>query len=305
MTRLQYLALLKKLFIFFMYFLGTGVLQAQIVKVELVSGEVTVYKKGTTVTSKVIKNEKLAQTDRIYLGENALLVIADQNQKLLALKKKGYYTGKDLLLKLSNAPETECYRYLTYIIKEINNYEAALKFSSSKVNNLQNYGNEFLATLPDTLRMFAYDQLKIKWSLSKNTELVNVLVVNDKKNVILDLDVAGQQISFNNISSYFLINKSLNLSLYERKKDGNKVLGAKTVLLPANLDKAKTKQEFELEFKDFDDLRLNKICQAVKWEINHYALTALDIYKILLLDYPNDSIVKSSFAAFTLRTGLE
>ncbi len=305
MTRTLYLSIINATSIFVLILCGMSVSYGQNIKVELVSGEATNYKKGTTVTSKVLSNDRIAPTDRLYLGDNAILVVSDPTNKLLVVKKKGYYTGKDLSDKASKTSESECFRYLAYIIKEIKNYEAAIKFSGNKTTNLQNYGNDFLATLPDTLRMFSYDQLKVNWMLGKNTEMVNVLMVNDKKNSILDIDVTGNQFSFNNITSYFLINKSLNLLIYERQKNGNKILIANTVILPSNLDEAKTKKEFVIEFKELDDIRLNQICQAVKWEINHYSLKALEIYKILLLDFPNDPIVKTSLAAFTKRTGLE
>jgi hypothetical protein len=77
------------------------------------------------------------------------------------------------------------------------------------------------------------------------------------------------------------------------------------VIKQALIDEEKTKKEFEDEFREIQDARLNRIAKAIKWEINQYYLKALETYKILLLDYPEDEIVKTSFAAFTERTGLE
>ena len=134
--------------------------------------------------------------------------------------------------------------------------------------------------------------------------MVNVQLITDK-NVLLDLDVTGDQFWFNNINTYFLVKKTLTVLVYERRTDGNKVLKSRIVIKQANIDEAKTKKEFEKEFSEIQDPRFNQIAKAVKWEINQYHLKALEIYKILLLDYPDDEIVKTSFAAFTSRTGLE
>lgn len=284
----------------------TGFLaQAQKVKVEWVSGDVTVYKKGTTVTSKVKKNESLEATDRLFLGDKALLVVSDYSSKLFEVKKKGYITGKELSEGLLKTADNEYQRYLAYIIKEMKTHEGEMKSTEKGIPGAPSRGNDFMITLPDTIRVFDYEQLPIKWISSINTEMVNVQLVTDKKNILLDLDVNGDQFWFNNLNTYFMIKRTLNLLIYERRTDGNKVLKSKVVIKQAVIDEEKTKKEFDEEFKDIQDQRLNRIAKALKWEINQYQLRALDIYKILLLDFPDDEMVKTSYAAFTKRTGLE
>jgi len=287
-------------------FIITSVLaEAQKTKVEWVSGNVTLYKKGTTTASKIKKNETIEPTDRIFMGDKALLVVSDNTKKLFEVKKKGYITGKELMEGLEKTVDSEYQRYMAYILKEIKTHEGDIKSSEKGIPGAPSRGDDFMITMPDTIQFFGNEQLPVRWLSSINTEMVNVQLLTDKKSILLDLDVNGDLFWFNNISTYFLVKKSLILLVYERRTDGNKVLKGRTVIKQSNRDEEKLKKEFDEEFRDFQDTRLNQIAKATKWEINHYYLKALDTYRILLLDYPDDEMVKISFAAFTTRTGLE
>lgn len=279
--------------------------QAQKVKVEWVSGNVSLYKKGTTATAKIRKNEYIDLADRVFMGDKALLVVSDNSKKLFEVKKKGYITGKELSEGLEKTKDSEYQRYMAYILKELKSHEGDMKSNEKGIPGAPSRGDEFMITMPDTIKVFSYEQLPVRWISSINTEMVNVQLVTDKKNVLLDLDVNGDQFWFNNINTYFLVKKTLNLLVYELRTDGSKTLKSKIVIKQATIDEEKTKKEFDEEFSDIQDARLNRIAKAVKWEINQYYLKALDVYKILLLDYPEDEMVKTSFAAFTERTGLE
>ena len=239
------------------------------------------------------------------MGDKALLVVSDNSKKLFEVKKKGYVTGKELSEGLEKTKDSEYQRYMAYILKELKSHEGDMKSNEKGIPGAPSRGDEFMITMPDTIKVFSYEQLPVRWISSINTEMVNVQLVTDKKNVLLDLDVNGDQFWFNNINTYFLVKKTLNLLVYELRTDGSKTLKSKIVIKQATIDEEKTKKEFDEEFRDIQDARLNRIAKAVKWEINQYYLKALDVYKILLLDYPEDEMVKTSFAAFTERTGLE
>ncbi|MFM9945605.1 MAG: hypothetical protein ACKVQB_10285 [Bacteroidia bacterium] len=294
-----------KKYIVIVFILINAIAQAQKVKVEWVSGDVTVYKKGTTTTSKVKKSETIEPTDRLFLGDKSLLVVSDGAKKLFEVKKKGYITGKELSEGLAKTVDSEYQRYMAYILKELKSHEGEMKSTEKGIPGAPSRGDEFMITMPDTIKLFSYEQLPVRWISSINTEMVNVQLVSGKKNTLLDLDVSGDLFWFNNINTYFMVSKSLTLLIYERRTDGNKPLKSKVLVLQANINEEKTKKDFEEYFKEITDPRFNQIAKAVKWEINHYHLKALDIYKILLLDYPDDELVKTSFAAFTARTGLE
>ncbi len=277
----------------------------QKVKVEWVSGDITVYKKGTTLTTKVKKNEYLEPTDRLFLGDKSLLLVSDASKKLYEINKKGYVTGKELNDALEGVKDNEYQRYLNYILKELKSHEGKMSANEKGIPGAPSRGNEFTMLLPDTMNLFSYEQLPLRWVNGSNTELVNIQLLTDKKNVLLDLDVTGDQFWFNNISTYFLIKKTLTLLVYERRFDGSKVLVSKVVVKQSSIDEAKTKKQFEQEFSEIQDERLNQIATALKWELNDYQLKALEIYKILMLDYPDDEMVYTSFVAFTSRTGLK
>ncbi len=294
-----------KKYITFLLIFTSVISRAQKVKVEWVSGDVTVYKKGTTTTSKVKKNETIELTDRLFLGDKALLIVSDYAKKLFEVKKKGYITGKELAEGLLKTADSEYQRYMAYILKEIKNHESEMKSTEKGIPGAPSRGDDFMITMPDTINLFSNEQLPVRWISSINTEMVNIQLTTDKKVVLLDLDVNGDLFWFNNISTYFLVKKTLHLIIYERRTDGNKVLKGHTVIKQSNLNEEKTKKEFDEEFKDLQDVRLNSIAKATKWEINNFYLKALDVYKILLLDYPDDEMVKISFARFTARTGLE
>lgn len=284
--------------------LGSTKVFAQKIKVEWVSGDVTVYKKGTTVTSKVKKNEQLDPTDRLFLGDKALLVVSDYTQKYFEVKKKGYVTGKELNEGLLKSTDSEYQRYIAYILKEIKSHEHDLKSKEKGIPGAPSRGDDFNITMPDTLNLFSSEQLQLRWSSSINTETVNIQLSTDK-GVLLDIDVTGDLFWFNNLSTYFLIKKTLVLSVYERMTDGNKVLRAKTVINLSTIKSEVAKKNINEEFKEIEDPRLNLLAKATKWEINHFYLNALDIYKILLLDYPDDELVKASYDLFTERTGFQ
>lgn len=294
-----------KKYITFILIITCATAQAQKVKVEWVSGNVTVYKKGTTVTGKIKKNETIEPTDRVFLGDKALLVVSDDSKKLYEVKKKGYITGKELSEGLGKTLDSEYQRYMAYILKELKSHEGEMKSTEKGIPGAPSRGDDFMITMPDTIRIFSYEQLPVRWVSSINTEMINMQLITDKKNVLLDLDVNGDEFWFNNINTYFLVKKTLILLIYERRTDGSKLLKSKMVIKQALIDEEKTKKEFEDEFREIQDARLNRIAKAIKWEINQYYLKALETYKILLLDYPDDEIVKTSFAAFTERTGLE
>ena len=164
--------------------------QAQKVKVEWVSGDVTVYKKGTTATVKVKKNETLDATDRLFLGDKALLVVSDYSNKLFEVKKKGYITGKELSEGLVKTADSEYQRYLAYILKELKTHEGDMKSNEKGIPGAPSRGDDFMITMPDTIRVFNSEQLPIRWISSINTEMVNIQLQTDK-NVLLDLDVNG------------------------------------------------------------------------------------------------------------------
>lgn len=294
-----------KNYITILFIISSIWVQAQKVKVEWVSGNVTIYKKGTTSSAKIKKNEYVDLADRVFMGDKALLVVSDNSKKLFEVKKKGYVTGKELSEGLEKTKDSEYQRYMAYILKELKSHEGDMKSNEKGIPGAPSRGDEFMITMPDTIKVFSYEQLPVRWISSINTEMVNVQLVTDKKNVLLDLDVNGDQFWFNNINTYFLVKKTLNLLVYELRTDGSKTLKSKIVIKQATIDEEKTKKEFDEEFSDIQDARLNRIAKAVKWEINQYYLKALDVYKILLLDYPEDEMVKTSFAAFTERTGLE
>lgn len=294
-----------KNYITILFIISSIWVQAQKVKVEWVSGNVTIYKKGTTSSAKIKNNEYVDLADRVFMGDKALLVVSDNSKKLFEVKKKGYVTGKELSEGLEKTKDSEYQRYMAYILKELKSHEGDMKSNEKGIPGAPSRGDEFMITMPDTIKVFSYEQLPVRWISSINTEMVNVQLVTDKKNVLLDLDVNGDQFWFNNINTYFLVKKTLNLLVYELRTDGSKTLKSKIVIKQATIDEEKTKKEFDEEFRDIQDARLNRIAKAVKWEINQYYLKALDVYKILLLDYPEDEMVKTSFAAFTERTGLE
>ncbi len=294
-----------KKYITILFILTSILAQAQKVKVEWISGNVTIYKKGTTSSAKIKKNEYVDLADRVFMGDKALLVVSDNSKKLYEVKKKGYVTGKELSEGLEKTKDSEYQRYMAYILKELKSHEGDMKSTEKGIPGAPSRGDEFMITMPDTIRVFTYEQLPVRWISSINTEMINVQLVTEAKHILLDLDVNGDQFWFNNINTYFLVKKTLNLLVYELKTDGTKTLKSKIVIKQATIDEEKTKKEFDSEFLEIQDVRLNRIAKAVKWEINQYYLKALDVYKILLLDYPEDEMVKTSFAAFTERTGLE
>ncbi|NUM31084.1 MAG: hypothetical protein HUU47_02020 [Bacteroidetes bacterium] len=277
---------------------------AQKIKVEWVSGDVTVYKKGTTITSKVKKYENLEPTDRLFLGDKALLVVSDYSQKYFEVKKKGYVTGKELIEGITKSTDSEYQRYIAYILKEIKSHEPEMNKKEKGIPGAPSRGDEFSIIIPDTLNLFSDEQLPIRWSSSINTETVNIQLSTDKV-ILLDIDVTGDLFWFNNLSTYFFIKKTLFLKIYERVTDGNKVLKSVTVINMSSIKQAEAKKNINEEFKDIEDPRLNLIAKATKWEINHFYLNALDIYKILLLDYPEDELVKASYNLFCERTGFQ
>lgn len=290
------------MFIAFVTF--SNFLYSQKIKVEWVSGDVTVYKKGTTVTTRVKKNEQLDATDRLFLGDKALLVVSDNTKKYYEVKKKGYITGKELSEGLLKSTDNEYQRYIAYILKEIKSHEHEMNSKEKGIPGAPSRGDEFMITMPDTMNIFNYEQLPIRWSSSINTEMVNIQLSTDK-GVLLDIDVNGDMFWFNNLSTYFLIKKTLILTIYEKRTDGNKVMQAKTIINLSSIKPDIAKKNINDEFKDIEDVRLNLIAKATKWEINNFHLMALDIYKILMLDYPEDELVKTSFLLFSRRTGLE
>ena len=166
-------------------------------------------------------------------------------------------------------------------------------------------GDEFSLSFPDTVILFGNEQIPFRWVNGANTDLVNISLVSEKKNILLDMDVNGSLFWFNNITTYFAVSKTLHLFLYEKRTDGMKSQKGHIVFLKSPLKKEEIKKELEAEFKVFEDPRLNMIARATKWEINHYYFEAQDIYKILLLDYPNDEMVKTSYERFRVRSGLD
>jgi len=278
---------------------------AQKIKVEWTSGEVTITKKGGTNAVALKKNETIDLADRIFLGEKALLVVSDYSKKLFEVKKKGYVTGKELSEGLLKTADNEYQRYMAYILKELKNHETKISNTDKGIPGAPSRGDEFSFTLPDTILFFNNEQLPLYWTNSVNTEMVSIIISNDKKNLLLDLDLNGSAFWINNISTYFAANKTLHLYVYESRTDGNKELKGHTVAKKSDLKEADVRKDIDKEFKDFQDQRLNSIAKATKWEINFYYLEALNIYKILLLDYPDDEMVKGMFNQFTDRNGLK
>jgi hypothetical protein len=278
---------------------------AQKIKVEWVSGDVTINKKGTTTTAKLKNADIIDLGDRIYIGEKALLVVSDYAKKMFEVKKKGYVTGKELSESLLKTTDNEYQRYIAYILKELKSHESDMKASEKGIPGAPSRGDEFSFNLPDTIRMFDNEALPLEWTNSSNTESINLQLLTDKKTQLLDLDINGNMFWFNNIGTFFLVKKTLILTVFERKTDGNKILAGKTVIIQSEIKKADLEKQFSTEFAELADPRLNQIAQATKYEINHYYLKALEIYKILLLDYPEDELVKANFARFTQRTGLK
>lgn len=286
--------------------LFTGVfVNAQKIKVEWVSGNVTVVKKGGNITSKVKKNETIDLGDRLFLGEKALLVVSDYSKKLYEVKKKGYVSGVELSDGLLKTEDSEYQRYLAYIIKELKSHESGMKSTEKGIPGAPSRGNDFMITFPDTIILFDNEPLPVRWISSINTEMVNVQLISDKKDILLDLDLNGDLFWFNNIGTYFLVNPILSFVVYERRTDGNKLFKSKTIIKQSMIEYGDMKKILDEEFKQFLDPRLNAIAKATKLESKHFYLTALDIYKILMLDYPDDEMVKITFQAFTDRTGLE
>jgi len=282
----------------------SAISEAQKLKVEWVSGDVTIYKKGTTVTTKVKNSELIDLTDRVFLGDKSLLVLSDYSNKLFEVKKKGYVTGKELSEALIKTADSEYQRYMAYILKELKTHKGEMKSTEKGIPGAPSRGNEFKLTMPDTVKIFKDEQLPIRWVSSINTDMINIQMTTEK-NVLLDLDINGDVFWFNNINTYFLVKNTLHLLIYERRTDGNKLLRGHTVIQQSVLKEDVVTKEFNEEFVELADPRLNQIAKATKWEINHYYIKALEIYKILLLDYPDDDMVKISFARFTERTGIE
>jgi hypothetical protein len=276
----------------------------QKLKVEWTSGEVTVTKKSGTEAVALKKNQTIELTDRVFLGEKALLVVSDYSKKLFEVKKKGYVTGKELSEGLLKTADNEYQRYMTYILKELKNHEAKMSDRDKGIPGAPSRGEEFSFTLPDTILFFNNEQLPLHWTNSVNTEMVSIKILNDKKSSLLDLDVNGSVFWINNISTYFAGNKTLHLYVYENRSDGKKELKGHTVAKKSDLKEADVRKDIDKEFDNFQDQRLNLIAKATKWEINFYYLEALNIYKILLLDYPEDEMVKGMYEQFTERNGL-
>jgi hypothetical protein len=276
----------------------------QKLKVEWTSGEVTVTKKSGTEAVALKKNQTIELTDRVFLGEKALLVVSDYSKKLFEVKKKGYVTGKELSEGLLKTADNEYQRYMTYILKELKNHEAKMSDRDKGIPGAPSRGEEFSFTLPDTILFFNNEQLPLHWTNSVNTEMVSIKILNDKKSSLLDLDVNGSVFWINNISTYFAGNKTLHLYVYENRSDGKKELKGHTVAKKSDLKEADVRKDIDKEFNNFQDQRLNLIAKATKWEINFYYLEALNIYKILLLDYPEDEMVKGMYEQFTERNGL-
>lgn len=297
-------ALVNLVLVLFVFTFSSSLLYSQKIKVEWISGDVTVYKKGTTVTSKVKRNELLEASDRLFLGDKALLVVSDYAKRYYEVKKKGYITGKEISEGLLKSADNEYQRYITYILNEIKSHESEMSSKEKGIPGAPSRGDEFTITMPDTINIFNDEQIPIRWSSSINTEMVNIQL-STEKSMLLDVDINGDMLWLNNLSTYFLVKKTLYLSIYERRTDGNKVLKSKTVINLSTLKPEAAKKNINEEFKDIADTRLNLIAKATKWEINNYHLAALDIYKILLLDYPDDELVKISFTLFTQRTGFE
>lgn len=277
----------------------------QKLKVEWTSGEVTVTKKSGTEAVALKKNQTIELTDRVFLGEKALLVVSDYSKKLFEVKKKGYVTGKELSEGLLKTADNEYQRYMTYILKELKNHEAKMSDRDKGIPGAPSRGEEFSFTLPDTILFFNNEQLPLHWTNSVNTEMVSIKILNDKKSSLLDLDVNGSVFWINNISTYFAGNKTLHLYVYENRSDGKKELKGHTVAKKSDLKEADVRKDIDKEFNNFQDQRLNLIAKATKWEINFYYLEALNIYKILLLDYPEDEMVKGMYEQFTERNGLK
>jgi hypothetical protein len=231
-------------------------------------------------------------------------VVSDYSKKLFEVKKKGYVTGKELSEGLLKTADNEYQRYMTYILKELKNHEAKMSDRDKGIPGAPSRGEEFSFTLPDTILFFNNEQLPLHWTNSVNTEMVSIKILNDKKSSLLDLDVNGSVFWINNISTYFAGNKTLHLYVYENRSDGKKELKGHTVAKKSDLKEADVRKDIDKEFDNFQDQRLNLIAKATKWEINFYYLEALNIYKILLLDYPEDEMVKGMYEQFTERNGL-
>ncbi len=293
----------KNYIILLLLFVSYGAV-GQKLKVEWTSGEVTVTKKSNAEAVALKKNETIELTDRVFLGEKALLVVSDYSKKLFEVKKKGYVTGKELSEGLIKTADNEYQRYMSYILKELKNHEAKMSDRDKGIPGAPSRGEEFSFILPDTILFFNNEQLPLHWTNSVNTEMVSIKILNDKKSSLLDLDVNGSVFWINNISTYFAGNKTLHLYIYENRSDGKKELKGHTVAKKSDLKEADVRKDIDKEFDNFQDQRLNLIAKATKWEINFYYLEALNIYKILLLDYPEDEMVKGMYEQFTERNGL-
>jgi len=278
-------------------------IEAQKLKIEYISGEVSRTAKDNSAQIQLKKNDVISGSDKLFLGEKALLVVSDATYNLFEVKKKGFLTGSELLEGLSKSKDSEYQRYLTYILKEMRSHESEMKTSDKGIPGAPSRGDIFELIIPDTLILFEDEQIPIQWINSTNTEAVNIQLQSESKNILLDLEMNGNVFWFKTIGNYLANHKSLHLYLFEKRTDGKKIMHGHTVILRSVLEENKVHNEFEKEFKELEDPRLNMIAKASKWEVNHYYLKALELYKILLLDYPEDEMVNSFYKGFIERNG--
>jgi hypothetical protein len=278
---------------------------SQKLKIEYISGEVSRTAKDNSAQVQLKKNDVITLTDKLFLGEKALLVVSDATYNLFEVKKKGFITGKELSEGLSKSKDSEYQRYLSYILKEMRSHETEMKNSDKGIPGAPSRGENFEIILPDTLILFDDERIPINWLNSPNTEVVNIQLQSESKSMLLDLEVKGDIFWFNS-PGYFLSNhKSLHLYIYENRTDGKKVLRSHCVILRSLYEKTNIQIEFDKEFAVLEDPRLNLLSKATKWEVNHYYLQALELYKILLLDYPEDEMVNALYKGFIERSGFD
>lgn len=296
---------LKKYLLFAIAMMLGLISYSQKLKVEYISGEVSRTAKDNSAQIQLKKNDVISAADKLFLGEKALLVVSDATYNLFEVKKKGFLTGQELSDGLSKSKDSEYQRYLAYILKEMRSHESEMKSSDKGIPGAPSRGENFELVLPDTLILFDDEHIPVQWSNSVNTETVNIQLQSESKVILLDLEINGNVFWFKSIANYFTNHRTIHLYVFENKTDGKKLMKAHTVIMRSAFEEKKIRSDFEKEFSELEDVRLNMIAKASKWEVNNYYLQALELYKILLLDYPEDEMVKSFYYGFIDRCGFK
>lgn len=284
------------------YSIFSGLVQAQKIHVEWVSGEVKLVQNGNQ-NIKLRKNDVLKTTDKLFLGEKALLLVSNDKNQLFEVKKKGYVSFKDLKEGLAKTSDNEYQRYLSYVLKELLGHESEMKSSDKGIPGAPSRGEEFVLKLPDSIYYFSQYVLNLFWKKGPNTQSVLVELSNSGEK-LFEFESDGDYGKLNLLDAYFNKSEDLRLVVSEKLFDGSVI--QKTICIIHKYDHA------ALGYTSTPGLRIDGIegdvnqwiAEAKYFEDRKYFLRSLAIYMELLKKYPDNILVESCLSQFSLRTGI-